>query len=177
MERRLAAILAADMVGYSRLMAEDELDELAADIKTNGLQQPIVLADFADEESGEIVTMLVDGRNRLEACKRAKVKPKTVELASNQEPTAFVLSANIHRRHLNSSQRAMATGMMYPKKGRDQTPTQLEFHSEYLRQARTVLEQSEADAQRVLAGTFALPDAYKEAKTKCAIDGYSPKKL
>ena len=65
MERRLAAILAADMVGYSRLMAEDELDELAADIKTNGLQQPIVLADFADEETGEIVTMLVDGRNRL----------------------------------------------------------------------------------------------------------------
>ncbi len=30
MERRLAAILAADMVGYSRLMAEDELDELFA---------------------------------------------------------------------------------------------------------------------------------------------------
>jgi len=105
------------------------------------------------------------------------VKPKTVELASNQEPTAFVLSANIHRRHLNSGQRAMATAMMYPKKGRDQTPTQLEFHSEYLRQARTVLEQSEADAQRVLAGTFALPDAYKEAKTKRAIVGYSPKKL
>ncbi len=45
-------------------MAEDELDELAADIKTNGLQQPIVLADFADEETGEIVTMLVDGRNQ-----------------------------------------------------------------------------------------------------------------
>jgi hypothetical protein len=112
-----------------------------------------------------------------EAGKRAKVKPKTVELASNQEPTAFVLSANIHRRRLNSGQRAMATAMMYPKKGRDQTPTQLEFHSEYLRQARTVLEQSEADAQRVLAGTFALPDAYKEAKTKRAIDGYSPKKL
>ena len=48
---------------------------------------------------------------------------------------------------------------------------------DYPRQARTVLEQSEADAQRVLAGTFALPDAYKEAKTKRAIDGYSPKKL
>jgi hypothetical protein len=36
--------------------------------------------------------VLLDARNRLEACTRAKVKPKTVELASSEEPTAFVLS-------------------------------------------------------------------------------------
>ncbi len=30
MERRLAAILAADVVGYSRLIREDETDTLAA---------------------------------------------------------------------------------------------------------------------------------------------------
>jgi len=35
-------------------MAEDELDELAADIETNGLQQPIVLADFADEKPARL---------------------------------------------------------------------------------------------------------------------------
>ncbi len=29
MERRLAAVLAADVVGYSRLMGEDEVDTLA----------------------------------------------------------------------------------------------------------------------------------------------------
>jgi class 3 adenylate cyclase len=31
MERRLAAILAADVVGYSRLMGEDEVGTLQAD--------------------------------------------------------------------------------------------------------------------------------------------------
>ena len=36
MKRRLAAILATDVVGYSRLMGEDEAGTLAASRQTNG---------------------------------------------------------------------------------------------------------------------------------------------
>jgi adenylate cyclase len=51
MQRRLAAILAADVVGYSRLMGTDETGTLAA-LKT-------VRADFMDREIGEHVGRVV----------------------------------------------------------------------------------------------------------------------
>lgn len=37
MERRLAAILAVDVVGYSRLIGEDEAGTLAAPIQRSGV--------------------------------------------------------------------------------------------------------------------------------------------
>src|SRR3954447_2894984 len=50
------------------MMSDDELDDLAADIEANGLLHPIVL-----DADGEL---LIDGRNRLEACCRAGVEPQ-----------------------------------------------------------------------------------------------------
>jgi adenylate cyclase len=57
MERRLAAILAADVVGYSRLMEQDEAGTLAAlkERRTNILQ-PLVAAHH-----GRIVKVMGDG--------------------------------------------------------------------------------------------------------------------
>jgi hypothetical protein len=112
--------------------------------------------------------MLVDGRNRLEACTRAKVKPATVTL-NGEDPTAFVLSANIHRRHMNSGQRAVATAMLYPDggsggRGKKKAELSSEFSSRYLRQARSVLRHSKATAEAVLIGAESLSSAYKEAR-------------
>jgi hypothetical protein len=45
------------------MMEEEELDELAQDIKANGLQQPLVVA----EVDGQM--MLIDGRTRRMACR------------------------------------------------------------------------------------------------------------
>jgi len=73
------------------------LDELAADIKANGLREPIWLYQ------GKIL----DGRNRFIACERAEVKPEYRQYKGS-DPLAFVVSVNIHRRHLTESQRAMA---------------------------------------------------------------------
>ena len=53
------------------MMGEDELKEMAAGIKTNGLQQPIVIfednRDAANGSKGPFPTYLLDGRNRLAA--------------------------------------------------------------------------------------------------------------
>lgn len=77
-------------------MTPNEMAALAADIKANGLAQPITTLD------GKVL----DGRHRLAACDMAGVKPRFTEF-SGDNPLAFVLSANLNRRHLTESQRAM----------------------------------------------------------------------
>ena len=57
MERRLAAILAADVVGYSRLMGVDEAATLAA---LNAHRKELVDAKIA-EHQGRIVKLTGDG--------------------------------------------------------------------------------------------------------------------
>lgn len=82
------------------MLLDAELRGLADDIKKNGLREPIVTY----EENGE--TFILDGRNRARACELAGVEP--LYTAFTGEPFALVVSANIHRRHLSVSQRAMA---------------------------------------------------------------------
>jgi adenylate cyclase len=57
MERRLAAILAADVVGYSRLMA---VDEIGTHARLKALRQDFVEPKIA-EHRGRIVKLMGDG--------------------------------------------------------------------------------------------------------------------
>jgi len=88
------------------MLADDSVKELAADIKSNGLQEPILTY------KGEIL----DGRNRLRACQIAGVKPmfEEAECGSDDEALALVMSLNLHRRHLNESQRALVGARVLP---------------------------------------------------------------
>lgn len=73
-------------------------DALVADIEEHGQREPIVLLDG----------LILDGRNRWRACEVAKVEPKTKVFRGDERAAlAFVLSTNLHRRHLDESQRAM----------------------------------------------------------------------
>lgn len=83
------------------LMAQDELRALADDIKANGQQLRIVVKDG----------VLLDGRNRLKACEMAYIEPLFTEYGGT-DPVAFIISANLHRRHLNESQRADVAGRL-----------------------------------------------------------------
>jgi hypothetical protein len=77
------------------MMGDDELSELAADIHKNGLLEPIVLCEG----------LILDGRNRNVACELADVEPRFTEW-SGSSPTLFVISKNLHRRHLTLGQKA-----------------------------------------------------------------------
>ncbi len=57
MERRLAAILAADVVGYSRLMGEDETETLQ---RLKSLRKQLVQPSII-EHNGRIVKLMGDG--------------------------------------------------------------------------------------------------------------------
>jgi hypothetical protein len=85
------------------LMSDRELDELAADIRAHELRSPIVLS------GGRIL----DGRNRLLACERAGVAPKFQEFTlAADSAVAWMVSMNLHRRHLDTSQRAMVAARL-----------------------------------------------------------------
>ena len=78
-----------------------EFDALVEDIKAHGLQQKLVMYQ------GKIL----DGRNRWRACEALGIKPKWVDYEGD-DPLGHVLSLNLHRRHLDASQRAMVAARM-----------------------------------------------------------------
>jgi len=83
------------------MLSDAELDELATDIAQHGLYQAIA---FQGDE-------LLDGRNRLAAIHRIKDEARrnnllgfvasTKRVLDVRDPTAYVVSANLHRRHLS----------------------------------------------------------------------------
>jgi ParB-like nuclease domain len=97
------------------LMSPDELRELGEDIKKNGLRSPVMLWRTKDQ------FQLLDGRNRLDAMEMVGVQ--VIKYADNNvlqlhptsrvanvafpgfDPYAYVLSVNIHRRHLTTEQK------------------------------------------------------------------------
>jgi hypothetical protein len=100
------------------MLPDDELNELAEDVKANGLQQNPVLW-CADRTDPREPIYLLDGRNRLEASMRADIDllgivegatgwllPTARFLSADDDPVAFVISANIRRRHLTKEDQA-----------------------------------------------------------------------
>jgi ParB-like chromosome segregation protein Spo0J len=79
------------------MLPDDELEELAADIRANGLIMPLLVGRV----DGQIV--LVDGRNRREACRRAGITPSYTLLLDGEDLPARAISENIYRRHLTKS--------------------------------------------------------------------------
>ncbi|MEI9804146.1 MAG: ParB N-terminal domain-containing protein [Pseudolabrys sp.] len=78
------------------LIEGKDFDDLVASIKAGGQHNPIVMLN------GEIL----DGRNRYRACLAAGVAPRFEDFGAG-DPVRFVMDHNIHRRHLNESQRGM----------------------------------------------------------------------
>jgi predicted DNA-binding protein (UPF0251 family) len=77
-------------------MESDEFNKLVEDLIHRGLLTPIVV--YEDK--------ILDGRNRDRGCIEAKVTPRYVEYTGS-DPLGFIVSANLHRRHLTTAQRAM----------------------------------------------------------------------
>ena len=79
-------------------MSDLEYAALKADIAENGLAEPITLFE------GRIL----DGRNRYRACRELDIDWKTTEFEGTHEQAAKLsASANLTRRHLSKSQKAM----------------------------------------------------------------------
>jgi hypothetical protein len=99
--------------GLFPMMSEAELDQLAADIAKNGLRQNVVFLGKNPDEA----LVLLDGRNRFAAIARIAEESRRDELVERArdncvlldyggtDPFSYVVSANLHRRHLTAEQK------------------------------------------------------------------------
>jgi len=93
------------------MMSRKDIEALSDDIKAKGLLDPIILLD------GKIL----DGRNRFSACQSAGVEPEFKDY-DGDDPLGFVVSHNIERRHLSTTQLAQAANKVATlRRGRQQS--------------------------------------------------------
>jgi hypothetical protein len=116
------------------LMMGAQFDELVADIKANGLREPITL--YQD--------MILDGRNRYRGCPNAKIEPRFEQFEGDETAAAaFVISRNIHRRHLTPKDKRDAIAKLLklqPQKSDRSIAKQIGVHNETVGAVRASLE-------------------------------------
>lgn len=85
---------------YFPKMGTSDFNAFAADVKKNGIQEPIIINGQRE---------VLDGRHRLEACKKAGINPVPTRFYEGDEKQImdYVISANLKRRHLRESGRAI----------------------------------------------------------------------
>lgn len=84
-------------------MTAAEYAALRDDIEAHGQREPIWVFD------GQII----DGRHRAQACEDLGIEPAVREYDGDESSlVAFVVSLNLHRRHLDESQRAIVAGRL-----------------------------------------------------------------
>jgi N6-adenosine-specific RNA methylase IME4/ParB-like chromosome segregation protein Spo0J len=103
------------------LMQGREFDELVADMKANGLREPIWTYE------GQIL----DGRNRWRACEAAQLAHRPMRVYEGDNALKFVISLNLHRRHLDEGQRgAVAAKLATLDRGRPAENAQIKAISQ-----------------------------------------------
>jgi len=84
-----------DAANIFPLMTGDDFDQLVEDIRKHGLREPVAMLD----------EKILDGRNRYRACLLARVECQ-FETIETDDPVAYVVSLNKHRRQMTPSQLA-----------------------------------------------------------------------
>ena len=143
------------------MLPENELQALAADIKANGLHHPLLVGEV------DSVLMLMDGRNRREACRIAGVTP-TVENITGEDLIMRLWSENGQRRDLSKGAKAMVAACIFsrPEQGKRKTSLKIKevgVNAGSLSQARTVIRYAPELVDEVKAGQRSLMEAYKIA--------------
>ena len=150
------------------MLPDPEIDELAESIATVGLLHPVVI---------DAAGLVLDGRNRLEACKRAEVEVR-FEVYDGTNIAEYVIACNSARRHMSTGARAMATALVLEADGRrgngrwkrgsiilDSQNNETSNWNYVLAQAGIVLDFKPDLAEQVVNGSITLNDAFTQAET------------
>ncbi len=79
-------------------MSDADFLALKDNIEDHGQREPIIIFEG----------MVLDGWHRYRACMELGLKPAQFNFDASEDPVAYVISQNLHRRHLTASQRAAA---------------------------------------------------------------------
>ena len=79
------------------MASDDEMAALEADIKENGILEPVKVID----------DKIVDGRHRFMAARKLGIGEIPVEIVTTDNLPLYVMSLNLNRRHLNPGQKAL----------------------------------------------------------------------
>lgn len=90
------------------MMEAEEFEEFVDDVRINGIKDPITLHE----------NKILDGRHRHKARSITGRQAQYVQLPANVDPVDFVLTKNLHRRHLTASQRAFIAERVATQKSR-----------------------------------------------------------
>jgi hypothetical protein len=122
------------------LMSKEEFKSFCADIKDNGLREAIWTHDG----------LIIDGRNRFNACTETGVEPKFRDWSGEGSLVSFVVSLNLQRRHLDESQRAMVAAKLANITGTGRPTAKIASNEAIISQtdAAEMLNVSRASVQR-----------------------------
>lgn len=159
------------------LLQGEDYDALKGDIAANGLLDPIWL-----HPDGRII----DGRNRHRACIDTGTPPRFRTWDGQGSLITFVISLNLHRRHLTASQRAAVAVDVLPMleeearqrrgartdlveiippsdtgKARDQAAALFQTNGRYVQDAKRLATEAPELFEAVKAGGMTLPEAKK----------------
>lgn len=161
------------LADFFAMLPDDELQDLADDIATNGQTHPIVL-----DANGR----LVDGRNRLAACERAGVEPTFTtrsDIKTDEQVAASIRSENNRRRNQSTGQQAATDALLLDAMGlrregrwsregggisRKIGISTRGKEAEALQQAGFILDNNRAALLKVAAGSLPIAKAYADAK-------------
>ena len=138
--------------------AEDRR-RMREDIEARGVRRPV------EVQGG----FLLDGRTRLSICEELGIEAPWVEVAADVEPVGWILSANVHRRHLSTSQRAVLAAELVGVSGEGVEGMTLEAAAEAVNVSRMSVARAKAVGDvgseelrsAVRDGTVTVADAYK----------------
>jgi N6-adenosine-specific RNA methylase IME4/ParB-like chromosome segregation protein Spo0J len=138
------------------LITGKAFDDLVEDIKANGIREPLTLYE------GKIL----DGRNRYFAWERTELGPDalTYKQYEGNDPVGFVLSSNMHRRHMSDGQRAWVAAQIATLRlgsnqhtaiaapSQEQTARLLDVSTDSIQRAALVRDHGAPELQEALAG-------------------------
>lgn len=120
-------------------MSAYEFGALRDDIKSNGQREPIWTW------RGQVI----DGRHRAQACEELGISTLSREYEGDEMSlVGFVVSLNLHRRHLDESQRAMVAGKLANLKHGQRSDASIDASAVTQRQAAELLNVSRPSVQR-----------------------------